>query len=199
MADKKTAGLQANVHPVNGGGYDRFSEPLRKFWSRRRESTSVNGVCQALTTTSSILDGEGGTKEHNSRIWLWRMAARRVDGGFERCRGARRAARGDGTRHDMGAIRATRRGYARGGRATRREDGAVSVDGCGSCGEGVPKWESGGRTCANLVNSGRDFDPMKICTDLMVGLGPIREKRAASFAQRVGGRARKGGGSHLLY
>ena len=56
------------MHPVNGGGYDRFSEPLRKFWSRRRQSTSVNGVCQVITTISSILDDIGGIKDHNSQI-----------------------------------------------------------------------------------------------------------------------------------
>ena len=82
MADKKTAGLQASVLPVNGGGDDRFSEPQRIFWSRRRESTSVNGVCQALTTTSSISDGEGGIKEHNWRILVvengWKVRGWRV-------------------------------------------------------------------------------------------------------------------------
>ena len=84
--------LQASVHPVNGGGYDRFSEPLRKFWSRRRQSTSVNGVCQAQTTTSSILDESGGIKDHNSRKCLCRIAGSRMGGGFERCRASGRAA-----------------------------------------------------------------------------------------------------------
>ena len=92
------------------------------------------------------------------------MAERCVVGGFERCRGARRAAWHDAPRQDLGSdSRATNRGYARDGRGTRREDGAVSVDGCGSCGEGVPKWESAGRICANLVNSVRGFDPVKNC------------------------------------
>lgn len=85
--------LQASVHPVNGGGYDRFSEPLRRFWSRRRQSTSVNGVCQAQTTTSSILDESGGIKDHNSRKCLCRIPGSRINGGFERCRASRRAAR----------------------------------------------------------------------------------------------------------
>ena len=115
--------------------------------------------------------GKGESRNIIAGFWLWRMAGRCVVGGFERCRGARRAARHDAPRQDLGSdSRATKRGYACGGRGTRREDGAVSVDGCGSCGEGVPKWDSAGRTCANLVNSVRVFDRMKICTDFMLGL-----------------------------
>jgi hypothetical protein len=121
---------------------------------------------------------------------FWRMAERCVVGGFERCRGARRAARHDAPRQDLGSdSRATSRGYAHGGRGTRREDGAVSVDGCGSCGEGVQKWESAGRACANLVNSSRVFDLVKICTDFMLGLRTNSGKGASSFAKRVRGGA----------
>ena len=108
--------------------------------------------------------GKGESRNIIAGFWLWRMVERCVVGGFERCRGARRAAWHDAPRQDLGSdSRATKKGYARGGRATRREDGAVSVDGCGSCGEGVPKWESAGRICANLVNSVRGFDPVKNC------------------------------------
>lgn len=70
MADKKTAGPQASVLPVKGEATTALGEPLRVFWSRRRQSTSVNGVCQAKTTTSSISCGKGGIKDHNSRISL---------------------------------------------------------------------------------------------------------------------------------
>jgi len=46
-----------------------FQNHYGYFWSRRRQSTSVNGVCQAQTTTSSISLGEGGIKGRNSRIF----------------------------------------------------------------------------------------------------------------------------------
>src|ERR1700735_4021604 len=45
------------------------------FLSRRRQSTSVNGVCQALTPTSCILRAPGGIKDHNSPILLVENAA----------------------------------------------------------------------------------------------------------------------------
>jgi len=47
-----------------------FQNRYGYFWSRRRQSTSVNGVCQARTTTSGILLGKRGIKKHNSRILL---------------------------------------------------------------------------------------------------------------------------------
>ncbi len=119
--------------------------------------------------------GKGESRNIIGGFWLWRMAGRCVVGGFERCRGTRRAARHDAPRQDLGVIHVPRKEATRVvGLAARREDGAVSVDGCGSCGEGVPKWESGGRTCANLVNSARVFDLVKICTALRLLPGRIR-------------------------
>jgi hypothetical protein len=51
-----------------GGGRLSFADawkPGRGFWSRRRESSSVNGVCQAKTTTSCILDANRGIQQFN--------------------------------------------------------------------------------------------------------------------------------------
>jgi hypothetical protein len=67
---EKPQDLQARVLPANGEGDAAFLEPQRIIWSRRRQSTSVNGVCQAPTTTSCILLEKGGIKEHNSRNLL---------------------------------------------------------------------------------------------------------------------------------
>ena len=66
----KNRGPQSSGLPENGGRRRPRSEPLRIIWSRRRQSTSVNGVCQALTTISGILNGIPGIKDHNSRNLL---------------------------------------------------------------------------------------------------------------------------------
>ncbi len=69
-------------------------------------------------------------------ICLCRMAGSRMNCGLERCRGDRRAARHDRPGGTWGIdSRAAERGYASGAGSTSRENGAVSVDCCGRCGE----------------------------------------------------------------
>jgi len=168
MADRNTAGTTGECASSQWGRLLRFSEPLRKFWSRRRQSTSVNGVCQAQTTTSSILDVDGGTKNHNSRKCLCRMTKSRMGGGFERCRASRRAARTDRTvvikKGDQVPIS---RGYALGVGGTRCGNGAVSVEGCGRCGQRggwswkctgmYASWSTGEWAFSAFGNRGGDF------------------------------------------
>jgi hypothetical protein len=70
MADRKTAGFRRVCFQLMGEATTALQHFHGNFLSRRRQSTSVNGVCQALTTTSCILRAPGGIKDHNSPILL---------------------------------------------------------------------------------------------------------------------------------
>lgn len=86
---EKPQALRRVCFQLMGEATTAFQKPRRTIWSRRRQSTAVNGACQARTTTCCILDEIGGIKDHNSRICLWRMAERCVIRGFALCRAIR--------------------------------------------------------------------------------------------------------------
>ena len=134
----KNRGPQSSGLPDNGGRRRPRSEPLRKIWSRRRQSTSVNGVCQALTTISGILDGILGIKVHNSRISVVENGGKpRPERVWVAPGRLGRAARHIAPADLRNEVPCQNRGYARGFETARRGNGAISVDECGSCGEGV--------------------------------------------------------------
>jgi hypothetical protein len=135
-ADKRTAGRQASVLPVNGGGDDRFQN-LYGYFGAADEKVPLLMVCVKrkplhlvfylrLGESSFIIPG----------ICLWRNAGRCIQSGFG---GFGRAAENDSLGSYLGRSfkggSATLRGYARGVGGTRRRTCAVSVDGCGRCGE----------------------------------------------------------------
>jgi hypothetical protein len=96
---------------------------------------------------------------------LWEMTGSRTGRGFQRSRGAGRAAGHDAPRLDLGIdFRATRGGYARGVQGARRGNGAVSVEGCGRRGKRDRNGARKDGLCANVVNRGGDFDEVKFCT-----------------------------------
>lgn len=99
---EKPQALRRVCFQLMGEATTAFQKPLRIIWSRRRQSTAVNGACQARTTTCCILDEIGGIKDHNSRICLWRMAERCVIRGFALCRGDQGAALHASPRPDLG-------------------------------------------------------------------------------------------------
>jgi hypothetical protein len=95
-----------------------FREPLGDFSkSCRGENSSVSSVCQARTTTSSILDANRYQHCPDSRLWLWRTPQSHTSREYERC-----------------VKRPTGKGYAPPPEQTRRRNGAKPVDTCGNRG-----------------------------------------------------------------
>ena len=167
-----------------------FQNHYGYFWSRRRQSTSVNGVCQARTTTSGILLGERGSRVIITGFCLCRITETPANRGPERCRGRREGcverfapARSVGTVQCY-LTRLRRRGW---GNKARRW--------CSFGGRVWELWRTG--TGANAGRGGRkmvqpgDFDAVKFCT-ARVGL--------CGWSRRFGARLRSlcGAGQSLM-
>ena len=132
--------------------------------SRRRQSTSVNGVCQAKTTTSSISCGKRGIKDHKSGIRLWRTPGSPILPGFADLWGRRRTAWHDWLQPDPG-----RDGGATPARLRAGGAGHKAWKWCnfgGSVWEvwrTLPQWSAKQRHCANRVTRGCRFRVGRCC------------------------------------
>jgi hypothetical protein len=134
-ADKRTAGRQASVLPVNGGGDDRFQN-LYGYFGAADEKVPLLMVCvkrKPLHLVFYLRLGESSFIIPEFACGEMREGASRA--GLEALGGPQDGSLGSYLGRSFKGGSATLRGYARGVGGTRRRTCAVSVDGCGRCGE----------------------------------------------------------------